>query len=88
MMSLREIVILRLLEPGEQYGAQLRKSHNEVMHRPVHNGALYTTLNRMVEKGWLRGRIVKSKKVTPRRFFKLTAEGKKKLKFVRGVLGV
>ena len=87
-MSLREIVILRLLEPGEQYGAQLRKSYNEVMRRPLNDGALYTTLKRMVEKGWLKDRAVKSKGVTPRRFFRLMAEGKKKLKFVRGVLGV
>ena len=77
--ELEQMVLLAVLRLGEDaYGGRIRKELEERAERGVARGALYVTVDRLVEKGLLNARMGDS---TPgrggrrRRYLALTPEG-------------
>lgn len=73
------MVLLAILRLGEEaYGWTVARELEEVAGRSVSSGALYTTLNRLEQKGFLRARVGQGGEERggrPRRYVTVTAEG-------------
>jgi PadR family transcriptional regulator, regulatory protein PadR len=55
--NFEEITLLAIIKIGENaYGAPIRQLMEEVMGRSVSAGALYTTLDRLMQKGYISSR--------------------------------
>ena len=75
----REAVILALLKNGEKFSAELRVKYEKRARERMPIGSIYTTLERMVTKGF-----IESRTDTPsptcggnrRRYFRLTRQGR------------
>lgn len=77
--GLAEILTLKLLMEGEQYGYQIvrlikERSDGNVM---LTESALYTVLYRMEFNGYVKSKLVLTGKKRQRRYYKLTKAGKK-----------
>jgi PadR family transcriptional regulator PadR len=75
------MLILSLLEPRPRHGYELskmleRRSQGVVR---VHAASLYPLLYRLEAGGWIEGRWVEKAGERRRRFYRLTAEGKREL---------
>lgn len=78
MPNNREAVILSILINGERFGREIREDYARRAGETMPLGSLYVTLDRMVEKGFLRSRqgdSMPERRGNRRRFFKLTASG-------------
>ena len=76
-----ELLILSLLDARPRHGYELSKliearSGGELT---FHVDSLYPLLYRLEERGWLKGIWVEKPNVRRRRFYKLTAEGRRVL---------
>jgi DNA-binding PadR family transcriptional regulator len=74
----REEIILAVLTHGEKYGREIRDLYQERVGRPMPLGSLYTTLDRMVEAGYVTSREGGSNPErggNRRRFYKIAAPG-------------
>ena len=76
-----EILILALLEETERHGYDLARLIGERSRGAInfHVASLYPTLYRMEDKGLLEGRWVEKAGQRRRRYYKLTASGRKTL---------
>ncbi len=96
--SQREAMILGLLVNGEKYGREIRDEYQRAAQQKMPLGSLYTTLDRMEQKGFIKSRLGDSNPVrggNRRRFFRITASGQRALdqfqlalnniQFLRGV---
>jgi PadR family transcriptional regulator PadR len=82
-----ELLILALVEERPRHGyeiAQLIERRSQGGIR-FHVASLYPTLYRLEERGLIEGRWVERAGVRRRRYYRLTAEGRKVLKSQRGV---
>ena len=74
-----QVVLLAVVRLGEDaYGARIRREIEERSGRPVTIGAAYVTLDRLVEKGYLRAREADGSEERggrAKRFFSVTAAG-------------
>lgn len=74
-----QVVLLAVLRLGEDaYGVTIRREIQQRTGRDPSPGALYTTLDRLEEKGLLRSRLgdpTPQRGGRAKRFFKLTARG-------------
>jgi DNA-binding PadR family transcriptional regulator len=74
-----ELVLRVVLQMGEQaYGVPIRKGLEEVTGRPVSIGAVYSTLERLEEKGFVSSRLgdpTPERGGRAKRFFKVEAAG-------------
>jgi len=76
-----ELLILSLLEARPRHGYEISKlieSRSQGRLR-FHVASLYPLLYRLEERGWLQGRWVEKPGVRRRRFYRLTAEGRRVL---------
>ena len=76
----REIVILGVLMNGDRYGRDIRNEYQKRTNTSLPTGSLYTTLDRMEEKGLLKsypGQPSRERSGRPRRYFKITAPGRR-----------
>jgi DNA-binding PadR family transcriptional regulator len=83
-----QIVMLAVVHLGDDaYGASIRRAIEERGGRPVTIGAAYATLDRLVEKGYLKTRDAapSDRGGQPRRFFTITAAGVAALEEVRAL---
>jgi len=74
----REAAFLGLLIGGEKYGRKIRDDFEREFRQMMPLGSLYTTLERMVKKGFLRSRLGESMHERGgyrRKFYKITAPG-------------
>lgn len=74
----REAQILTILINGEKYGRAIRDEYEKCTGHPMPLGSLYTTLDRMEEKGFLKARLgdaTEARAGNRRKFFRLTAMG-------------
>ena len=81
----RETEIMQILTHGERYGAQIRKEYQRITGEPMPLGSLYTTLLRMVLKGYLKsrtGKPIAARGGIPRKYFRIQAEGRRALALV------
>lgn len=74
-----QIVLLAVVQLKESaYGASIRRQIEERGGRPVTIGAAYATLDRLVDKGYLRARDAAGgpeRAGQPRRYFSITSAG-------------
>jgi PadR family transcriptional regulator PadR len=74
----REEVLLSILVAGELYGRDIRDRYEHRTKESMPIGSLYTTLDRMIEKGFIKERWGESSHErggNRRKFFKLSASG-------------
>lgn len=86
-----QLVLLAVLNLGNDAAAlDLRDRLNEVAGRRISRGALYRTLDRMDEKGWVAWSLdredVPERGGHPRRRFRVTEEGLEVLRASRAML--
>ena len=76
-----ELIILSILEPRARHGYEISKLIESRSNGQLkfHIASLYPLLYRLEERGWLQGRWVEKAGQRRRRFYSLTAEGKKVL---------
>jgi PadR family transcriptional regulator PadR len=82
-----ELLILALLEEGDRHGYDLARLIDERSHGEIsfHAASLYPTLYRMEDKGLIDGRWVEKAGQRRRRYYRLTAAGRKTLASQRNV---
>jgi len=73
------LVMLAVLHGGDEaYGVTILQAIEEKTGRPVSRGALYLTLERLVEKGYLKGRMADASRARgnrPRKYYKVQRAG-------------
>lgn len=76
-----ELLILSLLETRPRHGYEISKLIESRSHGTLkfNIASLYPLLYRLENRGWLKGRWVEKAGERRRRYYKLTAEGKKVL---------
>ena len=76
-----ELIILSIVEPRPRHGYEISKLIETQSGRRLkfHVASLYPLLYRLEERGWLQGRWVEKAGERRRRFYSLTAEGKRVL---------
>jgi len=82
-----EVLVLALLEERDRHGYELARLIDQRSDGAItfHAASLYPTLYRMEEKDLIEGRWVEKAGQRRRRYYKLTAAGKKALASQRGV---
>jgi len=80
-----ELLILSLLEARERHGYQISKliESRSDGRLKFNVASLYPLLYRLEKRGWIKGRWVEKAGERRRRYYKLTAEGKRVLKTQR-----
>jgi DNA-binding PadR family transcriptional regulator len=85
-----QMVLLSIMRLGQQaYGLAIRDELESVAGRSPSSGALYTTLDRMEKKGLLAssaGEITQERGGRPRRYVRVTSEGRALLARSRSTL--
>ena len=76
-----ELVILSIVEPRARHGYEISKliQARSDGRLKFHVASLYPLLYRLEERGWLQGRWVEKAGQRRRRFYSLTAEGRRVL---------
>jgi transcriptional regulator len=76
-----ELVVLSILEGGSRHGYEIAKLIESRSRRQLsfHVASLYPLLYRLEERGWLHGRWVEKPGERRRRFYSLTAAGRREL---------
>jgi len=86
----RECAILSILVNGEKYGREIRLEYEKNTKESLPIGSLYTTLDRMEEKGFVKsweGNPLPGYAGNRRRYYKLTANGRRALDSVMAAIG-
>jgi len=82
-----EVVILTIgILNNEAYSISIKDEIEARLSRSVSMGALHTALKRLEDKGYLRslaGEITKERQGRPKRYFEITAMGKKAMLYAR-----
>lgn len=85
MGEFEEIVILTVgILNNEAYSVAIKNEIESRLQRNVSMGALHTALNRLEDKGYLRsfaGESTEERAGRPKRYFQITALGKKAMQF-------
>src|SRR6185295_3998534 len=76
-----ELIVLSIVEPGPRHGYEIGKliETQSGGQLKFHVASLYPLLYRLEERGWLQGRWVEKAGHRRRRFYALTAEGRRVL---------
>jgi transcriptional regulator len=76
-----ELIILSLLESRARHGYEISKLIEQRSNGQLkfHVASLYPLLYRLEERGWLQGRWIEKAGQRRRRFYSLTAEGRRVL---------
>ena len=86
------IVLLTLVRLGDDaYGMSVRASIHELIKRDISIGAIYTTLERLQNKGYVKSRMGEAtakRGGRAKKYFTVTGSGRKALKDVRANLKV
>jgi PadR family transcriptional regulator PadR len=86
------IVLLALLRLGDNaYGMSVRITIQELINRDISIGAIYTTLERLEQKGFVESRLgeaTSKRGGRAKKYFSVTGSGRKALRDVRATLEV
>jgi len=76
-----ELLLLSLLEDLPRHGYEICKLIEQRSHGALrfHAASLYPLLYRLEQRGWIQGRWVEKSGQRRRRYYKLTAQGRKEL---------
>lgn len=81
------IVLLTLIRLGDDaYGMSIRASIHELIKRDISIGAIYTTLERLQIKGYVKSKMGEATAIRggrAKKYFTITGKGRKALKEVR-----
>ncbi len=84
-----EIVILTIgVLYNDAYGVSVKKEIENRLSRKVSMGALHTALKRLEDKGYIRshdGEATEERAGRPKKYFQITALGKKAIEYTRSV---
>ncbi len=78
----REAGLLACLVSGEKFGQDIRRQFERQQGQKLPVGSLYTTLDRMVDKGFLRSRYgepLPDRGGLPRKYYRILAAGHRAL---------
>jgi PadR family transcriptional regulator, regulatory protein PadR len=79
-----EIVMLAILHLGSNsYGTKIRQTVEEALEKTISIGAIYTTLERLEQKGYLtswQGEATQERGGRAKRYFEVTGAGQRTLK--------
>jgi PadR family transcriptional regulator, regulatory protein PadR len=79
------LLVLKSLEPGSMHGwgitLHIQRVSNEVLR--VEEGSLYPALHRMEQEGWIASEWGLSENNRRARFYRLTAQGRRRLRTER-----
>ena len=85
--ELEQMILWTVLRLGDDaYGLAVRDGLEECAGRSVARGAVYTTLDRLVTKGYLDSRLADADETRagrPRRYFTVTSPGREALRQAR-----
>ena len=88
--ELEHIILLTLVRLGDNaYGMSVRATIHELIGRDISIGAIYTTLERLQDKGYVKsskGEATAKRGGRAKKYFKVTAKGAKALREVRSNL--
>ena len=73
-----ELAILAVLWPGRLYGLEILRRLAEGSALIVPEGTVYPLLNRLKAEGWLASEWVEADAGHPRKYYKLTASGRRR----------
>ena len=73
-----ELAILAVLWPGKAYGLEILRQLAENSALIVPEGTVYPLLNRLKAEGWLASEWVETDAGHPRKYYKLTAGGRRR----------
>ncbi len=79
-----EFIILVLLSSKELYGYELLDKLKETMGYEVAEGTIYPLLNRLKEENLITSYWVEMETGVPRKYYKMTAEGREILQQMQG----
>ncbi len=85
----REMVLLALLKNGEKFSGELRTKYEKLARERMPAGSIYTTLERMVQKGFIESRAgdpSPTRGGNRRRYFRLTRQGRTALRRLEAAL--
>lgn len=87
MGEFEEIIILTVgILNNEAYSVAIKNEIESRLQRSVSMGALHTALNRLEDKGYLKsfaGESTEERAGRPRRYFQITALGKRAMQFAK-----
>ena len=75
-----EYILLLALKHGDAYGYELRQNLAQIGMLAMGESTLYPLLSRLTRDGYLSTRMVNSTSGPPRRYYRLTASGRARLK--------
>ena len=78
--NIRELHIMSILLNGEKFGRQINLDYEKIASKRMPIGSLYTTLDRMMDKGFIKSREGEQNPEyggNRRRYFCLTAKGRR-----------
>lgn len=78
--GLAELCVLACLREGETYGYELLRRLRELPGLEVTEGTVYPVLNRAAEAGWVALEHRASTSGPPRRYYRLTPAGRRRLR--------
>jgi PadR family transcriptional regulator PadR len=84
--GLLELCVLNLLLDGEQYGYDIIRKVLEVPGFGITEGTLYPLLSRLRMQGLVKTRLVESNSGPARKYYALTAKGRKTAATMKGHL--
>src|SRR5947199_5071704 len=87
----REAIILNLLIRGEKYGREIRDAFEQRTGASMPLGSLYTTLDRMEDKGFFTTRLGDAnpdRGGNRRKYYKISASGLKALNALRDLVSM
>ena len=77
--GLLELSILNFLREDSLYGYEIIKRLNEIPQLVITEGTIYPILNRLKREGLIDSHLKESDRGPVRKYYKLTAEGKKQM---------
>ena len=74
-----EFAVMLLLQDGKKYGLELVQTLEKIPGLIVTEGTIYPLLNRLKDEGWLTTEWVESNAGPPRKYYRLTPQGRQRL---------
>jgi PadR family transcriptional regulator PadR len=82
--GLIELCVMAALRDGEAYGYQILQRLNRAEALAIGESTVYPILARLSAEGWVKVRSAPSPSGPPRRYYRLTAPGHKRLEEMSG----
>jgi PadR family transcriptional regulator PadR len=82
--GLLEFLVLNVLSAGESYGYQIVQRLKSLEEMAISESTIYPILVRLRKDGYLKVRVAPSSSGPPRRYFRLTSIGRRRVKELNG----